>query len=68
LVLVGSLIYFLRRVFCNDCGSIMFNDVNILDENSLGAPNVATKSSSLRVLDEGTLHVPTTMDMSMCME
>jgi hypothetical protein len=25
-----------RRVFCNDCGSIMFNDLNILDENSLG--------------------------------
>eukprot|EP01051_Picozoa_sp_SAG22_P016595 SAG22_NODE_2371_length_2645_cov_4.857816_1_plen_426_part_00 len=25
-----------RRVFCNDCGSTMFNDLNILEENALG--------------------------------
>ena len=25
-----------RRVFCNDCGSTMFNDLNILEKNELG--------------------------------
>lgn len=25
-----------RRVFCNDCGSTMFNDLNILEDNVLG--------------------------------